>query len=300
MNQCLKNIKTPAFVEMLDTYKAHSIMNYLRTAAEFLQFCVDNPLTGADAEDTCPKARFAINFIKALRGPDDQPPLRMASTLQTTWSHLIFFFKFVYKINLIDAGAVGQRIITQCSKADPPSKQARAFTAEQLEQLYAEPIWGEHTAHLVPQAILATHGGERSCETSDTQFENIEELTDRSGVSTFHVKYTRQKEITADKNTEVEFYITAPTEVAVIRNYIAMTPADTRTLSLHYYTLLRYDIIKSVSFSEMPVYKVSFVPKPSIRRFRNALDHLASGSGQSRLRLGRPVSGISKTAHFVP
>jgi hypothetical protein len=203
---------------------------------------------------------------------------------------LIFFFKFVYKINLIDAGAVGQRIITQCSKADPPSKQARAFTAEQLEQLYAEPIWGEHTAHLVPQAILATHGGERSCETSDTQFENIEELTDRSGVSTFHVKYTRQKEITADKNTEVEFYITAPTEVAVIRNYIAMTPADTRTLSLHYYTLLRYDIIKSVSFSEMPVYKVSFVPKPSIRRFRNALDHLASGSGRSRAFRKRLIS----------
>ena len=39
------------YVEMLDTYKEESMKSYIRSAAEFLSYCSDNPLSG-QSEDS--------------------------------------------------------------------------------------------------------------------------------------------------------------------------------------------------------------------------------------------------------
>jgi hypothetical protein len=223
------------FLEELATMKPKTQSAYMRSAASFLQFSLDNPLTDAEKQgNEHPQSRMALKFLQAKRATGLK-----STSLQGMWSHLIFLLRASHKIDLQADARYGQRLLNQWRGEDPDPTQAAVFTIEQLNTFYESPLTALHTAHIKVYSIMATHGAERTVEAKQLTFEDIlENLDATTGKRTYSITFDRLKLLGSNRSRkQTTFLITAPVPVAVVKSYIDMTPEGKRTGRFYRYNL---------------------------------------------------------------
>lgn len=165
---------------------------YLQVVAEFLTFLNAKRQTQADYRDTDAILDF-FEFRRVETNVDGSIRFK-ANSIQGHVSIMNKFWCYAFARDLAtEVPLVQHEAKSHNNKMNDPI-QAPAFTADQLVEYYQR-LPGNHTAHIGPYAVIATHGCERGVEAKQLHFEDVTSLLDSEGNHMYRIKFDRAKQL---------------------------------------------------------------------------------------------------------
>ena len=203
--------------------------NYLTIVAQYLDFHENRVATNTEFEEGAgflDSMETVYDFIvfqcneNVVNKNGIEEKKFAPSTIAVHLSCLSQFFTYARGIDLSTKCAIVYSHVKSLNKKNKvPITQANVFTVDNMMQYYSRRI-DTDTAHIAPYAIIAIHGCARSCEMEQLIFENVRFFTALNGPAV-EIDLPREKDSRDKRNI---FWVTEPTAVGVIQNYVDLLP----------------------------------------------------------------------------